>query len=136
GGVANIAVDAVYPTCVSITPTPFPFGSPVPLDGNNTYTITFNPSSVPGPSPCPSATAQWPVTDILPPLVPISPTPTPPGSPTPAGFWSIHVYATSATEAAAPFIAQTTLQNLTYSIPHTNLPVPPVSPSPPTPLPL
>jgi hypothetical protein len=33
----------------------------------------------------------------------------------PKGFWSIHVYATDPTEGAAPFIAQTSVLNTSYS---------------------
>jgi hypothetical protein len=117
GGVANIAPDAVYPTLVSITPTPSPSGTPPPLDGNNTYKITFvlpgGPSPTQSPSPCatasPTANPQWPVSGIIPPMVLDSIT----GNL--LGFWSIHVYATDHTESAAPFIAQTSLQNLHYS---------------------
>jgi len=101
GGVANIPLDAVYPTLVSNQLGEF--------DGDNTYKITFMPPTpLPSPSPCASPGASWPVSGIYPPMVLDD-------SGNPKGFWSIHVYATDPTEAAAPFIAQTSLQNLTYS---------------------
>jgi hypothetical protein len=109
GGVANIALDGVYPTLFSITPTPAPSGTPIPLDGNNTYKITFV-MPTPSASPCASPNAQYPISGIYPPMVP-----DPNNNNNPLGFWSIHVYATDPTEATAPFIAQTSLQNLYYS---------------------
>ncbi len=102
GGVANIALDAVYPTLTSNELGQF--------DGDNTYKITFMPPTpLPSPSPCAAPNASWPVSGIYPPMV------SDPTSGNPLGFWSIHVYATDPTEATAPFIAQTSLQNLTYS---------------------
>jgi hypothetical protein len=91
GGVPNIALDAVYPTLT---------GNPSELDGNNTYTLTFMPPS--------SANPTLPVEGIYPPMVSDS-------SGNPKGFWSIHVYATDPTQAAAPFIAQTSVLNTSYS---------------------
>jgi hypothetical protein len=111
GGVSNYPLDAVYPTMPNL-PSLTPGASPKPLDGNNTYTVTFvMPGSSPIPGPCTSASAG-PISGILPPMYP---EPTPPVFVEPAGFWSIHVYAEDPTQAAAPFIAQTSLQNLYYS---------------------
>jgi hypothetical protein len=97
GGVANVAIDAVYPTLVD---TPSLTGDPLPLDGNNTYKLTFMPPALANPTP--------PVEGIYPPIVSDS-------SGNPKGFWSIHVYARDPTEGAAPFIAQTSLLNTSYS---------------------
>jgi hypothetical protein len=91
GGVANVAVDAVYPTVVA---------NPSPFDGNHTYTLTFTPPTSPNPT--------LPAEGIYPPMVSDS-------SGNPKGFWSIHVYATDPTEGAAPFIAQTSVLNTSYS---------------------
>jgi hypothetical protein len=91
GGVANIGLDAVYPTEV---------GNPVPFDGNYTYKVTF---TVPT-----SSNPTLPVAGIYPPMVSDS-------SGNPKGFWSIHVYATDPTQGAAPFIAQTSVLNTSYS---------------------
>jgi hypothetical protein len=85
GGVANIPLDAVYPT------------NPGPFDGNNTYKVTFT-SSYP----------TLPAVGIYPPMVSDS-------NGNPKGFWSIHVYATDPTESTAPFIAQTSVLNTSYS---------------------
>jgi hypothetical protein len=90
GGVPNIALDAVYPTVV---------GNPVPFDGNHTYKVTFT---------MPSSNPTLPVVGIYPPMVSDS-------SGNPKGFWSIHVYATDPTQSAAPFIAQTSILNTSYS---------------------
>jgi hypothetical protein len=98
GGVANIALDAVYPT---LTATPSaPDRNPSPLDGNHTYKLTFVPPAFANPTP--------PVEGIYPPMVSDT-------SGNPKGFWSIHVYATDPTQAAAPFIAQTSVLNTSYS---------------------
>jgi hypothetical protein len=91
GGVANIPLDAVYPTLT---------GNPSALDGNNTYKLTFMPPS--------SSSPTLPVEGIYPPMVSDT-------SGNPKGFWSIHVYATDQTESAAPFIAQTSVLNTSYS---------------------
>jgi hypothetical protein len=91
GGVANIPLDAIYPTLV---------GNPLPLDGNNTYKLTFMPPT--------SSNPILPVEGIYPPMVSDS-------SGNPKGFWSIHVYATDPTEGAAPFIAQTSVLNTSFS---------------------
>jgi hypothetical protein len=90
GGVANIALDAVYPTNT---------GNPAPFDGNHTYKVTFT---------VPPATPPLPAKGIYPPLVTDS-------SGNPKGFWSINVYATDSSEAAAPYVAQTSVLNLSYS---------------------
>ncbi len=91
GGIANIALDAVYPTLT---------GNPRTLDGNRTYQLTFQP---PTPYVPPN-----PVDGIYPPMVSDS-------NGNPKGFWSIHVYATDPAQAAAPFIAQTSVLNTSYS---------------------
>jgi hypothetical protein len=90
GGVPNIALDAVYPTLVR---------DPLPFDGNHTYKVTFT---------VPSSNPTLPVSGIYPPIVSDS-------SGNPKGFWSISVYATDPTESAAPFIAQTSVLNTSYS---------------------
>jgi hypothetical protein len=113
GGVANVAIDAIYPTLVNIPLTAG--GDPEPLDGDHTYKVTFMPPDLPIPGPC-AAPSPYPVTGIYPPMVP-----SPDGSGNPAGFWSIHVYATDPTESAAPFIAQTSLQNTSYSTVNTSV---------------
>jgi hypothetical protein len=91
GGVANIALDAVYPTLV---------GDPMPFDGNHTYKLTFMPPT--------SSNPTLPVEGIYPPMVSDS-------NGNPKGFWSIHVYATDPTEGSAPFIAQTSVLNTSFS---------------------
>jgi hypothetical protein len=90
GGVPNIALDAVYPTLG---------GNPSPLDGNRTYKLTF---TVPSANPAP------PAVGIYPPIVSDA-------TGNPKGFWSISVYATDPTQSAAPFIAQTSVLNTSYS---------------------
>ena len=90
GGVANIGLDAVYPTVA---------GNPAPFVGNHTYKVTFT---------VPSSNPTLPVAGIYPPMVSDS-------SGNPKGFWSIHVYATDPTQSAAPFIAQTSVLNTSYS---------------------
>jgi hypothetical protein len=91
GGVANIPLDAVYPTLV---------GNTSPLDGDHTYKLTFMPPA--------SSDPTLPVKGIYPPMVSDS-------SGNPKGFWSIHVYATDPTEGPAPFIAQTSVLNTNFS---------------------
>jgi hypothetical protein len=90
GGVPNIALDAVYPTLG---------GNPLPLNGNQTYKVTF---TVPSPNPA------LPAVGIYPPMVSDA-------TGNPKGFWSISVYATDPTQSAAPFIAQTSVLNTSYS---------------------
>ena len=98
GGVANVGLDAIYPT---LTATPSQSGgNPLPLDGNNTYKLTFKPPALANPT--------LPADGIYPPMVSDS-------SGNPKGFWSIHVYATDASQGAAPFIAQTSVLNTSYS---------------------
>src|SRR5262249_37674866 len=65
----------------------------------HTYKLTFLPPALVNPTP--------PVKGIYPPMVSAN------GNP--KGFWSIHVYATDPTEANAPFIAQTSVLNTSYS---------------------
>jgi hypothetical protein len=96
GGVANIALDAVYPTNTGKPPP-----QPMPFDGNHTYKVTFTVPPPPSPPPPPA-------TGIYPPMVSDS-------SGNPKGFWSINLYATDSSEAAAPFIAQTSVLNTSYS---------------------
>jgi hypothetical protein len=90
GGVPNIALDAVYLTLA---------GNPMPLNGNQTYKVTF---TVPSPNPA------LPAVGIYPPMVSDA-------TGNPKGFWSISVYATDPTQSAAPFIAQTSVLNTSYS---------------------
>jgi hypothetical protein len=90
GGVANIALDAIYPTLTGI---------PSPLDGNNTYKLTFT---------LPTSSTSAPAKGIYPPMVNDS-------EGNPKGFWSIHVYASDPKEGAAPFIAQTSVLNTHFS---------------------
>ena len=92
GGVANVPLDGVYPTLTTYQPVTS--NTPVLLDGDNTYTLTFTPPTNPSP---PLASA---VEGIYPPIE--------------KGFWSVHVYATSS-ESNAPFIAQTSVLNTSYS---------------------
>jgi hypothetical protein len=91
GGVANIGLDAIYPTLT---------GNPSPLNGNHTYKLTFMPPT--------SSNPTLPAVGIYPPMVSDT-------SGNPKGFWSIHVYATDPTQGAAPFIAQTSVLNISYS---------------------
>lgn len=88
GGVANLGLDAVYPTLT---------GNPAALDGNQTYKLTFMPPTPP-----------LPAVGIYPPMVSDA-------NGNPKGFWSIHVYATDPTQGAAPFIAQTSVLNTSDS---------------------
>lgn len=90
GGVANLGLDAIYPTLV---------GNPAALDGNQTYKLTFTPQT---PNP------PLPAAGIYPPMVSDA-------KGNPKGFWSIHVYATDPSQGAAPFIAQTSVLNTSYS---------------------
>ena len=90
GGAPNIALDAVYPTLA---------GNPTPLDGNQTYKLTFT---------VPSANPALPAVGIYPPMVSDA-------NGNPKGFWSVSVYATDPEESAAPFIAQTSVLNTSYS---------------------
>ena len=90
GGAPNIALDAVYPTLA---------GNPTPLDGNQTYKLTFT---------VPSADPPLPAVGIYPPMVSDA-------DGNPKGFWSVSVYATDPQESAAPFIAQTSVLNTSYS---------------------
>ena len=91
GGVANIGLDAIYPTIT---------GNPSPFDGNHTYKLTFMPPT--------SSGGLLPAVGIYPPMVSDS-------IGNPKGFWSIHVYATDPSQSAAPFIAQTSVLNTSYS---------------------
>jgi hypothetical protein len=75
-------------------------GNPSPFDGNHTYELTFMPPT--------SSNPTLPVVGIYPPMVSDS-------SGNPKGFWSISVYATDPTQGAAPFIAQTSVLNTSYS---------------------
>jgi hypothetical protein len=84
----------VYPTNTGNPPP-----RPTPFDGNHTYKVRFTVSP---PSP------MLPARGIYPPMVSDS-------SGNPKGFWSISLYATDSSEAAAPFIAQTSVLNTSYS---------------------
>lgn len=96
GGSANLPEDAVY---AQLNEYVDPGGAAEGLDGNNTYTLTFTP---------PVDGAPVPAGGILPPMVT-----GPDGNP--KGFWSIHAYATDASQAAAPFIPQSSVLNTAYS---------------------
>lgn len=96
GGSANLPEDAVY---AQLNEYVDPDGVAEGLDGNNTYTLTFTP---------PVDGALVPADGILPPMVT-----GPDGNP--KGFWSIHAYATDASQAAAPFITQASVLNTAYS---------------------
>jgi Protein of unknown function (DUF1214) len=98
GGVPNIALDAVYPTATDAV-DPTATDNPMTLDGNQTYKVTFT---------VPSSNPTLPVAGIYPPMVSDS-------SGNPKGFWSMSVYATDPTQSAAPFIAQTSVLNTSYS---------------------
>ena len=91
GGVANVGLDAIYPTLI---------GNPAPFDGNHSYKLTFLPPA--------SSNQTLPAVGIYPPMVDDS-------RGNPKGFWSIHVYASDPTQGAAPFIAQTSVLNTSYS---------------------
>jgi hypothetical protein len=97
GGTANIGLDAIYPT-LRVTPDRL-VGTPELLDGNLTYTLTFMP---------PTSNPPLPVEGSYPPMVEDS-------SGNPRGFWSVHVYAVDPSQASAPFIAQTSVLNTSYS---------------------
>ncbi|CAN5315462.1 hypothetical protein BH10PLA2_BH10PLA2_14180 [soil metagenome] len=97
GGVANIALDAVYPSTTQIATAT---GS-VPLDGNNTYSITFTPPASP-----PSST--FPVVGIYPPQVSDT-------NGNPIGFWSVTLYQPDSAGAGAPFLSQAGVLNTYYS---------------------
>lgn len=90
GGVANIAVDAIYPTLL---------GNPGPFDGNRTFALTFMPRP---------ASVLLPADGIYPPIVSDA-------NGKAKGFWSITLYATDPSEAAAPFLSQTSVLNTHYS---------------------
>jgi len=99
GGVANVPLDGVYPT---LTRYQAASGNPTVLNGDNTYTLTFTPPTNPSPPLGSAVEGIYPPieSDII--------------SGEPKGFWSVHVYATSS-DSNAPFIAQTSLLNTTYS---------------------
>jgi hypothetical protein len=100
GGVANVPLDGVYPTLTMYQPVTS--NTPVLLDGDNTYTLTFTPPTNPPPPLASAVEGIYPPmeSDII--------------SGNPKGFWSVHVYATSS-ESNAPFIAQTSVLNTSYS---------------------
>jgi hypothetical protein len=100
GGVANVPLDGVYPTLTMYQPVTS--NTPVLLDGDNTYTLTFTPPTNPPPPLAGAVAGIYPPieSDII--------------SGNPKGFWSVHVYATSS-ESTAPFIAQTSVLNTSYS---------------------
>lgn len=90
GGVANAPQDVVYPTLT---------GNPSTLDGNHTYKMTFT---------LPTPNAALPAKGVYPPMAVDSAGKT-------KGFWSVHVYATDKSQGSAPFIAQTSVLNTSYS---------------------
>jgi hypothetical protein len=107
GGSANLPLDGVYAQINNLDGT-----SATQIDGNNTYKLTFTP---PVTNP-----ATLPVVGSLPPTVNNR-------QGKPRGFWSIHVYQTDSTQAAAPFITQATVLNTAYSA--ANISVTAVDPS-------
>lgn len=94
GGFPNLPSDGFYATQLREG------GGPNPLQGDNTYNITFQPEDAAG--------GVLPADGILPPIA------------TDAdgnllGFWSMTIYQTDFTEAAAPFISQASVLNTAYS---------------------
>jgi hypothetical protein len=85
GGVSNYPLDAIYPTLAG------------PFDGDQSYSLTFMPPIA----------GQTVATGIYPPLS------APNGIQ--SGFWSITVYQPDFSQAAAPFIPQTSVLNTSYS---------------------
>lgn len=96
GGVANIPVDGIYPTLL---------GNPDPFDGNQSYTLTFTP---------PVASPALPAEGVYPPIVSDA-------NGHAKGYWSITLYATDPSEAAAPFLSQTSVLNTHYSTADTDV---------------
>ncbi|GAW50990.1 MULTISPECIES: DUF1254 domain-containing protein [unclassified Nocardioides] len=96
GGSANLPADAVYAQLDEYVDAD---GHAEGLDGNDTYTLTFTPPVDGGPVPADG---------ILPSMVTGS-------DGNPQGFWSLHVYATDPSQAAAPFITQASVLNTAYS---------------------
>jgi hypothetical protein len=107
GGSANLALDAVYAQINNLDGT-----SATQLDGNNTYKLTFTPPVI---NP-----ATLPAMGSLPPTVNDR-------QGNPKGFWSITLYQTDKSQAAAPFITQASVLNTAYST--ANLAVTAVNPS-------
>jgi hypothetical protein len=99
GGVGNVPLDGVYPTMTTYQPAT---GNPTVLNGDNTYTLTFTPPTKSRPPLASKVEGIYPPieSDII--------------SGEPKGFWSVTVYATSS-DSTAPFIAQTSVLNTSYS---------------------
>lgn len=94
GGFPNLPSDGFYSTQLRED------GGPTPLQGDNTYSITFLPEDAAG--------GTLPADGILPPI-------TADADGTLLGFWSLTVYQTDFSEAAAPFISQASVLNTAYS---------------------
>jgi len=94
GGFPNLPSDGFYSTQLREE------GGPDPLQGDNTYSITFRPEDAAGGS--------LPADGILPPIATDT-------DGTLLGFWSLTVYQTDFSEAAAPFISQASVLNTAYS---------------------
>jgi hypothetical protein len=96
GGSANLGPDAMYAQINNLAGT-----SETQLVGDKTYKLTFTP---PGSTPTignVSIGGFPPTTDDH--------------AGNPRGFWSIHIYQTDASEAAAPFLTQASALNTSYS---------------------
>ena len=94
GGFPNLPSDGFYSTQLREE------GGPNPLQGDNTYSITFRPEDAAGGS--------LPADGIVPPIATDS-------DGTLLGFWSLTIYQTDFSEAAAPFISQASVLNTAYS---------------------
>lgn len=94
GGFPNLPSDGFYSTQLREE------GGPTPLQGDNTYSITFRPESAAG--------GTLPADGILPPIASDA-------DGTLLGFWSMTIYQTDFSEAAAPFISQASVLNTAYS---------------------
>ena len=94
GGFPNLPSDGFYSTQLRED------GGPTPLQGDNSYSITFSPEEAAG--------GALPADGILPPIAADS-------EGNLLGFWSLTVYQTDFSEAAAPFISQASVLNTAYS---------------------
>lgn len=100
GGFPNLPSDGFYSTQLREG------GGPTPLQGDNTYSITFRPDEAAG--------ARLPADGILPPIATDA-------EGTLLGFWSLTIYQTDFSEAAAPFISQASVLNTAYSQAETSI---------------
>lgn len=94
GGFPNLPSDGFYSTQIREE------GGPAPLQGDNPYSITFRPEDASG--------GALPVSGILPPIEADT-------DGNLLGFWSLTIYQTDFSEAAAPFISQASVLNTAYS---------------------